>query len=101
MQFACDYCGSLISLKDKSCSHCGSVFAFVRCSKCDYSGETSEFRRGCPKCGSQDIITNKSGSNGLRSAEALTRNKCLWFWIFLAFMLGINVILFLYVGFSF
>lgn len=103
MQFSCDYCGASISLKDKSCPQCGSVFAFVRCSNCQYNGESNEFRKGCPKCGSKNIVTKKNEKADVRyqKLRARTRNKRVWFWVSLASLLAIDVILFLYVGSSF
>ncbi len=100
MQFSCDYCSASISLKDKSCPQCGSVFAFVRCSNCQYNGESSEFKKGCPECGAKkNIIAKKTGEPNVKYKKMHTRNKGLWFWILVAFIVVIDVVLFLYAAY--
>lgn len=50
-KFFCESCGSEVPRKAKTCPMCGKFFASVRCPQCGRTGETEEFRNGCPTCG--------------------------------------------------
>lgn len=50
-KFFCEFCGSEVPRKAKTCPKCGKFFASVMCPKCAHTGSTDEFKNGCPKCG--------------------------------------------------
>jgi len=50
-KFYCESCGSEVPQNARFCNTCGKFFTFVRCPKCQYSGESKQFTNGCPKCG--------------------------------------------------
>jgi predicted RNA-binding Zn-ribbon protein involved in translation (DUF1610 family) len=50
-RFFCDGCGTEVSADAYKCPQCGKFFASMRCPRCGFCGEYSEFRKGCPNCG--------------------------------------------------
>ena len=66
-KFFCENCGGEVNRNAHFCPHCGRIFASVRCPSCNYFGSSSQFAKGCPKCGyafhpkkeKQKNITNK------------------------------------------
>ena len=49
-QFFCENCGAEVGENARFCPTCGRFFASVRCPQCGYTGSTSAFKKGCPKC---------------------------------------------------
>lgn len=59
-QFLCDSCGTKVSYKENRCPRCGKFFNAVRCPSCQFVGENSLFKYGCPACGyALEFIENK------------------------------------------
>ena len=50
-KFFCENCGKEVKRNASICPHCGRFFASVKCPACNYIGEESQFRDGCPRCG--------------------------------------------------
>lgn len=50
-KFFCENCGNEVKRNAHFCPHCGRIFASVRCPSCNYFGHSSQFAKGCPKCG--------------------------------------------------
>ncbi|GHU59504.1 hypothetical protein FACS189444_4900 [Spirochaetia bacterium] len=50
-RFFCDNCGTEVKRDASSCSHCGRLFASVRCPACGFEGAEDLFSKGCPRCG--------------------------------------------------
>jgi predicted RNA-binding Zn-ribbon protein involved in translation (DUF1610 family) len=49
--FFCENCGTEVPLRAKNCPGCGRAFSAVRCPNCNFTGEESLFKDGCPICG--------------------------------------------------
>lgn len=50
-KFFCENCGSEVKRNAHFCPQCGRIFASVRCPSCNYFGSSSQFAKGCPRCG--------------------------------------------------
>lgn len=50
-RFFCENCHTEVRAEDKVCPACGRFFGLVRCPRCNFTGESYLFRRGCPSCG--------------------------------------------------
>jgi len=50
-RFFCEDCEAEVPRDAKKCPKCGRNFASVRCPSCDFTGEESFFKGGCPVCG--------------------------------------------------
>jgi predicted RNA-binding Zn-ribbon protein involved in translation (DUF1610 family) len=50
-RFFCDNCGKEVGKDEKRCPVCGRYFSAIRCPKCGFAGEETQFRNGCPACG--------------------------------------------------
>ncbi len=50
-KFFCESCGAEVPRNSKVCTTCGKFFAAVRCPKCGKTGNTDDFKNGCPSCG--------------------------------------------------
>jgi uncharacterized membrane protein YvbJ len=49
--FICEKCGRVVPHDTQRCMFCGKIFTGVRCPRCDFTGESSLFKNGCPVCG--------------------------------------------------
>ncbi|MBQ1833920.1 MAG: zinc ribbon domain-containing protein [Treponema sp.] len=72
-KFFCENCGAEVLSRARFCPHCGKFFSAVRCPNCSYTGQVSEFRKGCPRCHYTDPSFNNNaeemedvGSDGLK-----------------------------------
>jgi hypothetical protein len=77
--FFCENCGAEVPLRAKNCPGCGRAFSAVRCPACNFTGEESLFKDGCPVCGylpQKAPATKKAPRNEPRSAP-------LPFWVYL------------------
>ena len=50
-RFFCENCNAEVPKNAKTCPQCGRQFASVRCPACEFTGEETLFRDGCPVCG--------------------------------------------------
>ena len=50
-RFFCESCEAEVPRDAKLCPKCGRSFVSVRCPSCDYTGEETFFKGGCPVCG--------------------------------------------------
>ncbi len=65
-RFFCENCHKEVRPSARVCPHCGRFFEAVRCPVCNYTGEGSDFVRGCPNCG---YAGSAAGSRGLEAVE--------------------------------
>ena len=63
--YFCENCGSEVGANARFCPKCGRFFSSVRCPKCGYTGATTAFKNGCPKChyAMNGSFVNSSKSN--------------------------------------
>jgi len=50
-KFFCENCGSEVPENARLCKKCGKFFISVRCPNCGKTGNSSDFKNGCPSCG--------------------------------------------------
>ncbi len=50
-KFFCENCGSEVPDNAKFCKKCGKFFISVRCPSCGKTGNSKDFKKGCPACG--------------------------------------------------
>ena len=50
-RFFCESCGTEVPRDARNCPKCGRYFASVRCPSCEFTGEETLFKGGCPVCG--------------------------------------------------
>lgn len=50
-KFFCENCSTEVKQHAKFCPKCGRFFASVKCPNCGKIGASSEFSKGCPRCG--------------------------------------------------
>lgn len=50
-KFFCENCNTEVKQHAKFCPKCGKFFASVKCPNCGKIGASSEFSKGCPRCG--------------------------------------------------
>lgn len=75
-KFFCEFCGSEVPRKAKTCPKCGKFFASVMCPKCAHTGTTEEFKNGCPKCGYAVPGNNaKKKNSNIQFYNAISMNK--------------------------
>lgn len=63
--FFCESCGAEVKRNAKSCPECGSAFGSVRCPACDFIGEETLFKNGCPSCGYSSGADQEPGQRQL------------------------------------
>lgn len=50
-KFFCENCNTEVKQHAKFCPKCGRFFASVKCPRCGKIGASSEFTKGCTRCG--------------------------------------------------
>jgi predicted RNA-binding Zn-ribbon protein involved in translation (DUF1610 family) len=93
-RFFCDNCGTEVKRDASSCSHCGRLFASVRCPACGFEGAEDLFSKGCPKCGystaKSAAAVNSPGSKKKQAPAA----GALPLWVYI--LTGLALVLFLW-----
>jgi hypothetical protein len=92
-KYFCEHCGREVNGRARICPFCGRFFSSVKCPRCGYSGESTEFLEGCPACGygvpkktvSDDAIGRPRGPSGL--------NEKLPTWVYLIALAALLVAL--------
>lgn len=103
--FYCESCGSEVPQNAKFCNTCGKFFTFVRCPKCQFTGDSKKFTNGCPKCGyalkktdtRQGIGHKKSSGftwNRSRNNKEGTEDSSLPVWIYIVTILALIAVVF-------
>ncbi|MGP1438341.1 MAG: zinc ribbon domain-containing protein [Treponema sp.] len=99
-KFFCENCGKEVKRNARFCPHCGRFFASVRCPSCNYFGHSSQFAKGCPKCGyafhpekEKKEATNTSSSKKARAYDDALP-KWVYFLVFGILLVVIVVVLF-------
>ncbi len=72
-KFFCENCNTEVKQHAKFCPKCGRFFASVKCPNCGKIGESSEFSKGCPKCGY--AVTPKENGSIPYEKAALSNSK--------------------------
>jgi len=62
-KFFCENCGAEVPQNAKFCKKCGRFFTSVKCPNCGFTGPSTAFSAGCPKCGYAD------GKNSIQGSE--------------------------------
>ena len=70
-KYFCENCGAEVLSKARFCPHCGKFFSAVRCPNCNYTGQVSEFKSGCPRCHYTDSSLNGNKKSHVETADGL------------------------------
>ncbi|MDR0451634.1 MAG: hypothetical protein LBH15_01165 [Treponema sp.] len=82
--FFCENCGAEVPLHVKSCPGCGRAFSAVRCPSCNFTGEESLFKNGCPACGYAPAKTAPAAKTAKPGrAAAGRRAEVLPLWVYI------------------
>ena len=73
-KFFCESCGAEVPGRSKVCPVCGKFFASVRCPKCGRTGESEDFKNGCPTCG-YAVITDGLNDNSYGQSHNYSDNS--------------------------
>ena len=84
-RFFCENCNAEVPKNAKTCPQCGRQFASVRCPACDFTGEETLFRDGCPVCGYSSKTRPGSGElfNGVTLPELKKPAGALPLWVYI------------------
>jgi len=99
-KFYCENCGKEVKRSANVCPHCGRFFASVKCPACNYTGEESQFKNGCPRCGYavHRHSRKKEFMQNTKSRKARIYDEGLPVWVyvvvFVAFLTVAGVVLF-------
>ncbi len=100
-KFFCENCGKEVRRNANMCPHCGRFFASVKCPACNYTGDESQFRNGCPRCGYAVHRHNRKKDfmqDAKRQKKAHFYDEGLPVWVyvvvFLAFFIVTGIVLF-------
>ena len=91
--FFCENCGTEVPLHAKNCPGCGRAFQAVRCPNCNFTGEESLFKSGCPVCGYTPGKTAPAAKPGKEAADR--RTEALPLWVYIVSGLAALVVVFL------
>ena len=72
-KFYCESCGAEVAQNAKVCTYCGKFFSSVRCPKCGKTGNTEEFKHGCPNCGY--AVNNYQKNKNIGTSQDTTFRK--------------------------
>lgn len=75
-KFFCESCGAEVKPNARVCTYCGKFFSSVRCPRCGMTGNTEDFKNGCPSCG-YAVIPGKNFyfGNGKTTGSASQKSK--------------------------
>ena len=99
-KFFCENCGKEVKRNATMCVHCGRFFASVKCPACNYTGEESAFRNGCPRCGYAVHRHNrkKEFMQETKTAKSPLYDEGLPWWVyvvvFVVFLIVVGIVLF-------
>lgn len=99
-KFFCENCGKEVKRNASMCPHCGRFFASVKCPACNYTGDESRFRSGCPRCGYAVHRHNRKKDflQDIKSSKPRFYDEGLPWWVyvvvFLAFLIVVGILLF-------
>jgi len=68
-KFFCESCGAEVKPNARVCTYCGKFFSSVRCPRCGMTGNTQDFKSGCPSCGYAVIPGKNFYGNGKNSGS--------------------------------
>ena len=88
-RFFCESCNAEVPRDEKNCPGCGRHFASVRCPACDFVGEESIFKGGCPACAYSAVASSgnavaSSGNAGRRGGKKAVEPLPAWVYILTA-----------------
>jgi hypothetical protein len=96
-RFRCDNCGRQVPLKHDTCPHCGKRFTAVLCPVCQFEGDASLFRGGCPSCGYQGARTGGPPAVEARPKKTAKPPLPGWFYFWSSVALLVVLALFVFV----
>ncbi|MBQ2601557.1 MAG: zinc ribbon domain-containing protein [Treponema sp.] len=72
-KYFCENCGAEVLSKARFCPHCGKFFSAVRCPNCNYTGQVSDFKNGCPRCHykTSDASSDSPEKSGYDTSDGL------------------------------
>lgn len=91
-RFFCDNCGTEVKRNAARCGNCGRYFAFVRCPQCGFTGEESNFTKGCPSCGYCTAEQNTPDSPSMTALGKPLSGGKLPLWVYVVAAIGLAAV---------